>query len=698
MAANFTPEWKQTTKQGAFRYWVQMVLPSIYDDSLSYMELLNRIVKILNEALENISNIDDNTQALLNVFNELQSYVNTYFESLDVDELINDKLDKMAEDGTLSNLIEPFLGDYNERITVLEARMDSFTNLPDGSTTGDAELIDGRTTFWGEVASNIGDAIRLQSELNYNALCNNALNLTPMDGYYNANGSWSGNTPNGEQCVIIQATQNDVIDVMELSDISQPLFCRFIEFDELMAATGDNISVQPTGFGLRKTYKVVNANTKLVAFCYRSYKDTDNPVTIKINKTTNGFNTEIESEYNVINNSIELNAYEYTTEDGYYNTDGSITGDTTYGEKHTNKLKLTSTKKIFIKAYVPVHNVMYYTVSEFDIGGNFIKRSSNLVPSGVSNVRRYGNYFESMYECEPTTEYVAISYRSYGVYNPEIYPVYNLDDTQEANIYPIDFNFETSNVKAINHRGYNSIAPENTLPAYKLSKVHGFTIVETDLRWTLDGVPVLLHDATINRTARNLDGSTIGTTYTVNDLTYNELLNYDFGIWKGAEYRGTKIPTLEEFVELCRGLGLHMYIELQENDNDDGKYQNVLDIINRYGMLDKTTFITFTISRLSRILELEPRARVGVNIMNTDTTTTASLIASLKTPVNQVFANRQRASTTQEFCDSCEALGIPVEVWIVSNREQRQALPKYVNGFTSDTYNAVEDMEAEYLE
>ena len=44
-------------------------------------------------------------------------------------------------------------------------------------------------------------------------------------------------------------------------------------------------------------------------------------------------------------------------------------------------------------------------------------------------------------------------------------------------------------VRSINHRGYNTVAPENTLPAYELSKENGFQIVETDIAFTKDGVP-----------------------------------------------------------------------------------------------------------------------------------------------------------------------------------------------------------------
>ena len=96
-------------------------------------------------------------------------------------------------------------------------------------------------------------------------------------------------------------------------------------------------------------------------------------------------------------------------------------------------------------------------------------------------------------------------------------------------------------VRSINHRGYNTVAPENTLPAYELSKENGFQFVETDIAFTKDGVPVLLHDAEINRTARNADGSEPDRMIEIRKITYEEALVFDFGIWKGEAYKKADI-------------------------------------------------------------------------------------------------------------------------------------------------------------
>ena len=106
---NFIPEFSGYSGQGAFRYWCQKVLPLVYDDSLSYYELLNKMVVYLNNTIEDVAKAEGNIDSLLTAYTQLQGYVNDYFDNLDVQEEINTKLDEMAESGELSDLLEPFI-------------------------------------------------------------------------------------------------------------------------------------------------------------------------------------------------------------------------------------------------------------------------------------------------------------------------------------------------------------------------------------------------------------------------------------------------------------------------------------------------------------------------------------------------------------------------------------------------------------
>ena len=109
MGINYTPSMEGYSGQTPFKFWCQSVLPSEYDDSMSYYELLNKVVTILNTAINDVDNAEKNIDALLNAYNELQGYVNEYFDNLDVQQEINNKLDSMAISGELSPLLGPYV-------------------------------------------------------------------------------------------------------------------------------------------------------------------------------------------------------------------------------------------------------------------------------------------------------------------------------------------------------------------------------------------------------------------------------------------------------------------------------------------------------------------------------------------------------------------------------------------------------------
>jgi glycerophosphoryl diester phosphodiesterase len=198
-------------------------------------------------------------------------------------------------------------------------------------------------------------------------------------------------------------------------------------------------------------------------------------------------------------------------------------------------------------------------------------------------------------------------------------------------------------------------------------------------------MPVVLHDATINRTARNADGSAIAETLNIADIDYATALTYDFsGDW--SAYRGTKIPTFEEFIALCRCLQLHPYIEIEE---EIFTWQAVilLDIVRKYGMENHVTWISFTHASLLRIVELSPCARVGYNRTeaSVDVATELQKIGMLRTGYNEAFANLAYTNPSlADYAAQAFALGIPVEVWCPNSEADILALPEYVTGVTTD--------------
>src|SRR5690554_1807540 len=90
--------------------------------------------------------------------------------------------------------------------------------------------------------------------------------------------------------------------------------------------------------------------------------------------------------------------------------------------------------------------------------------------------------------------------------------------------------------RLIAHRGGGTLAPENTLAAFRVGHTHGFRMMEYDVKLSSDGVPVLLHDDTICRTSSGTGAAT--------ELSIADLQHYDFGSWHSTAYAGEPMPSL----------------------------------------------------------------------------------------------------------------------------------------------------------
>lgn len=230
-------------------------------------------------------------------------------------------------------------------------------------------------------------------------------------------------------------------------------------------------------------------------------------------------------------------------------------------------------------------------------------------------------------------------------------------------------------VLAINHRGYSTAAPENTIPAYIKSREMGFHYVEADVSFTADGVAVLLHDSTIDRTS-NGSGS-------ISDLTYAEASRYDYGSWKSAEYAGTRLPIFAEFIVLCKRIGLHPYIELKENGAyTQEQIRGLVDTVKTCGMEGSVTWISFSVSYLQYVRAADPWARLGflVSAVSEETIRTA---LDLRTGRNEVFLDS--SDYDGDAVSRCRAAELPLEIWTINSASDILGMDPYITGVTSDS-------------
>jgi glycerophosphoryl diester phosphodiesterase len=115
----------------------------------------------------------------------------------------------------------------------------------------------------------------------------------------------------------------------------------------------------------------------------------------------------------------------------------------------------------------------------------------------------------------------------------------------------------------IGHRGAAGLAPENTCAGLRRARALDCAMVEFDVRICADGRPVLMHDATVDRTT---DG-----TGPVTALTLAEFARLDAGSWFDSEFAGEAPPTLEQALAECARIGLGAMIEVKRDYHGPGR-------------------------------------------------------------------------------------------------------------------------------
>ncbi len=169
--------------------------------------------------------------------------------------------------------------------------------------------------------------------------------------------------------------------------------------------------------------------------------------------------------------------------------------------------------------------------------------------------------------------------------------VFDLPATQTQ---PADLAAARTQPLVIAHRGFSWIAPENTLASYRLAMKTKADMAECDVRLTSDGALVLLHDATLERTA--------GGKGILREHTFEEIRKLDAGGWKAAEFTGERIPTLQELLEVMKG-HMRLVIEIKEEQTE----RQVLEAIHAAGVAPEDVMIfSFIRKAVANIAGLEP--------------------------------------------------------------------------------------------
>lgn len=139
------------------------------------------------------------------------------------------------------------------------------------------------------------------------------------------------------------------------------------------------------------------------------------------------------------------------------------------------------------------------------------------------------------------------------------------------------------------HRGQHENAPENSLESIQDAIDQNVRMVELDVRQTKDGILVLMHDETIDRTT-NGSGN-------VEDMTFQEL--QQFYLYKDNGTLTTqRIPSLEVVLSLARG---HIYINLDIHNK--APHNKVLQLVKKHGMLNQVIVYTKDLTAINNLYQ-----------------------------------------------------------------------------------------------
>lgn len=233
----------------------------------------------------------------------------------------------------------------------------------------------------------------------------------------------------------------------------------------------------------------------------------------------------------------------------------------------------------------------------------------------------------------------------------------------------------------IAHRGASAVAPENTLAAFERAIRDGAEGIEFDVRLARDGVAVVIHDATLERT-----GLVPGK---VAELSSDELQKTDVGTWFGRQQRNSphrnsphdvssdfsneRIPSLRQVFDLYSNNDGLLYLEMKGETRDGaGLATEVVQTIRDYSLRERVIVECFDLSLIRAVKNIDPAIR-----------TAALFEPKLSRPVSFVrrkLAELAKAHGAEEIAlhhtlaspraiENAKRLGLGVVVWTVDNPE-----------------------------
>lgn len=132
----------------------------------------------------------------------------------------------------------------------------------------------------------------------------------------------------------------------------------------------------------------------------------------------------------------------------------------------------------------------------------------------------------------------------------------------------------------------------------------------------------------------------------------------------------------------CSTHDIHPYVELKSNITQTRVYE-LMDIVDKYNMRDKTSWVSFNITYLQYMKNADPKAELGLNTFDVNDNT-YNLIQKLKTSENTLFLSINTSCLNSELIQKCKLQNIPIGVWICDTRDEVFQLDPYISTVTTN--------------
>lgn len=626
-----------------FKWFVLENFPFIENDfdAINNYHLFSKVVEYLNKTIDNMNLTGEQMENVTNAMTNLQNYVNNYFDNLDVEDEINNKLDEMVEDGTFENIIRPYLDNvFTPALNDMQHQINSFASGSPLIANSVSEMTDttkiyvntsdGNWYYYNGTNWVIGGPYQAK-RLNDNSIFPNKLTFLENDK--------------------LLSTQTDITNVSLSPNVTSVLFDTQ-ELGEINIQQYDKIYIN-----ISSVWENLSQLSNIQAYLRINVMDSENNI---LNRTNINFDyTKLNSQLNYFCNIANATKAKFFLGINYStNTSTTVT-------VHVENFVVSKNKKWFLDPdiistksdidlrgcenlpfYIDVKNRMNFMLGSINFGsvlennngrlvslgyqalsdttvevdftrfrlaiirysdGNFTP--STALDSGWKNTKQTitaGTYFRLQMSSalSNANEYDLVDNYDNDLYKSlkmiDEYCYLTPENLTDNNISKIPNILVPRKTRYIGHRGALYQAPENTVASFtKAGQNDRLWGIETDIYFSSDHKMFCIHDTDLSI---HTDG-----TGNINSLTASEIRQFtiDYGAHL-EEYPNEKVPYFSEFLDVCFKYGKTPIIELKDINNVNYTYL-IVDEIKKYGFEESCIVISFSETLINKIRELTPK-------------------------------------------------------------------------------------------